>query len=251
MKKDDWKKLAFPIIFGGIFALGVACMQSYLSLVIFLVSSVGLITFFLICMKYFSEPEKDKVIEMLREFMVPLIGNLKVRIDGINQSLKSKKFSHPIGYWINPNYEYAPVDVLSDKDSNWIKEKIGEYNKCVDAIGNTVDKFKKAIRKKLKERYQEYLIKREKDMGYLILCIADNYKELSATNGGIRGFANEHREELLALREEEELCEYIEEIKQDLNEAKKTATELKTRLDELRGKYMIKSGITKGVIEKN
>ena len=59
MKKDDWIRLGITIVIPGIIALGVAYMQSYINFVLFLF--LGMIIFFLICIKFLSEPNMPKI----------------------------------------------------------------------------------------------------------------------------------------------------------------------------------------------
>jgi hypothetical protein len=141
MKKGDWVKLGITITIPSIIALGVAYMQSYLSLLIFLVSSGGLIAFFLICIRLLSEPEKGIALETLKSFINPLISVLDRKAANFSYSLSHEHFERTGS--VEPNYKLAHSDISGKRNLKWIKERIKEYNNLLEQMNENISDYKK------------------------------------------------------------------------------------------------------------
>ncbi|MCW3133871.1 MAG: hypothetical protein N2V78_06050 [Methanophagales archaeon] len=127
MKKKD-------ILVGGVISWliglpGVVYMQINSLIYLYLVILPAVFFIYWIYTKYFSEPEKERVIEMLREFISLLISDLEGKIEEIDRVLSGdKQFALTL---IRPSYKYAHTDILGDENYKWIKEKVDEYNNLV------------------------------------------------------------------------------------------------------------------------
>ena len=74
-----------------------------------------------------KQMKKDSVIEMIGEFLSPLISNLEGKIEEVDRYLgDDKRLKLTL---IRPDYEYAHI--LGDENRKWIKEKVDEYNDLV------------------------------------------------------------------------------------------------------------------------
>ena len=248
MKKDGWIGLGIAIVIPGIIGLGMAYMRSYINFVLFLFCSLVLIIFFLICIEFFSEPEKVRVVEMLREFIKPLIDDSDGAIRVIDESLHDERFLHPIKQSLKPKYGFAHRDILGKKHDIWIRGKVDEYNRLAKTIYETVPKFKQAIRESIKQQFPDDMDIINKKMRFFVDNVAYNSSSPVATEGEVSKFWNEHIGEFLEVRSKPVPQEHIREIRRCLEEAKEVAVKLKKRLEELKEKHLIKSGIPKGEI---
>ena len=148
MEKGDWVKLGIAITIPSIIALGVAYMQSYLSLLIFLVSSGGLIAFFLICIHLLSAPEKGIALETLKSFINPLISVTNRKAANFSYSLSHEHFERrgPL----QPNYELAHSDIIGKRNLKWIKETVIEYNELLEQMNKNILDYEKKNMQDLK-----------------------------------------------------------------------------------------------------
>ena len=104
--------------------------------------------------------KRKRVIEMLREFISRLISTVEGKIEEIDRYLSGdKRFALTL---IRADYKYAHTDILGDKNYNWIKEKVDEYNNLVKA-----ERLKEAkeIATELKGRLEELKKKHAKEYG--------------------------------------------------------------------------------------
>ncbi|MCK4731858.1 MAG: hypothetical protein KAT65_05295 [Methanophagales archaeon] len=102
--------------------------------------------------------KRKRVIEMLREFISRLISTVEGKIEEIDRYLGGdKRFALTL---MRADYKYAHTDILGDKNYNWIKEKVDEYNNLVKA-----ERFKEAkeIATELKGRLEELKKKHAKE----------------------------------------------------------------------------------------
>lgn len=255
MKKDGWIRIFVTGIIGWLTVVGGGWYFMAIDNV-FLAYWLGvpviyLFVIMLICIRYFSEPEKDRVIEMLRDFIKPLISDLDGKIRTINNSLNNEAFALPIYGRIEPDYKYANVDILGNKELTWITGEVDKFNECIKTVKNTATEFRGMIGDIIEQKYQGDIMKYSKrDVESLIFYIAENIKEPAGNPNGVHGFWNKNRNELLSLREEPPLRKYVDKVKQDLNEAKRIATKLKDRLEELKDGYKIKNGIPEEAIKE-
>jgi len=136
MKKDDWIKIFVSGIIVWLAAVGGGGLYFMVIDKLFLAYWLGvpviLFVIMLICIKYFSESEKDRVIETLKEFINPLISDLEEKIHRIDRSLSGEQFAQS-DLLIRQDYKYAHKDILGNKNYKWIKEKVEEYNELVRA----------------------------------------------------------------------------------------------------------------------
>jgi hypothetical protein len=139
IKKGDWVKLSITITIPSIIALGVAYMQSYLSLLIFLVSSGVLIAFFLICIHLLSEPEKGIALETLRSFINPLIIILDRKAANFSYSLSHEHFQR--GGPLKLNYELAHSNIIGKRNLKWIKETVIEFNELLEEMNKNISDY--------------------------------------------------------------------------------------------------------------
>lgn len=249
MKKDDWIKIFVPLIVGLLTGGGVV-RYIVIDIAYFVAIPIILFIVLFVCIRYFSEPERtDRIVEMLRDFINPLISNLEADIRGIDNSLHNGRFTHPKSP-IEPNYKYAHTDILGNKNYEWIKKKVDEYNELNETINDAVTELEHAIRDAIEHRYPKEIIKNKKDMRFLIFSIANNDKAPVSNPEGIYGFWNENRNELLALRDDEKPREYINQIKTTLTKKREIATELKDKLEELKEQHMKRSDIAEDKIER-
>jgi len=76
-----------------------------------------------------KQMNRERVTEMLREFISLLISDLEGKIEEIDRVLSGdKRFALTL---IRPSYKYADTNILGDENYKWIKEKIDEYNNLV------------------------------------------------------------------------------------------------------------------------
>ena len=136
MKKDDWIKLFLPIIVSWVTLGGVggwyymAIDNTFLS--IWIGGTVLLFVILFICMKYFSKPEKEIVLETLRNFINQLISVLDRKVVGFSYSISHEHFE--LKGSLNPNYDFAHLDIIGKRNLKWIKETIKEYNKLIERM---------------------------------------------------------------------------------------------------------------------
>ncbi|MCK4735126.1 MAG: hypothetical protein KAT65_21925 [Methanophagales archaeon] len=136
MKKDDWIKLFLPIIVSWVTLGGVggwyymAIDNTFLS--IWIGGTVLLFVILFICMKYFSKPEKEIVLETLRNFINQLISVLDRKVVGFSYSISHEHFE--LKGSLNPNYDFAHLDIIGKRNLKWIKETIKEYNKLMERM---------------------------------------------------------------------------------------------------------------------
>ncbi|MCW3130815.1 MAG: hypothetical protein N2V75_12060 [Methanophagales archaeon] len=103
MKKKD-------ILVGGVISWliglpGVVYMQINSLIYLYLVILPAVFFIYWIYTKYFSEPEKERVIEMLREFISLLISDLEGKIEEIDRVLSGdKQFALTL---IRPSYKFS------------------------------------------------------------------------------------------------------------------------------------------------
>lgn len=86
-------------------------------------------------------------------------------------------------------------------------------------------------------------------MKFLVYSIANNDRTLAKNTNNGYGFWNEHINEFLAIRDSGEPFDRANEIKQYLSEAKRVATELKDKLEELKGQYKKREDVEEDEIE--
>ena len=104
--------------------------------------------------------KRTRVIEMLREFISPLISALEAKIHEIDRYLSGdKQFSLTL---LRPNYKYVHKDILSDKNYDKIKEKVEEYNKLVRA--ERLEEAKR-VAKELNDKLEELKNKHSEENG--------------------------------------------------------------------------------------
>ena len=136
MKKDDWIKLFLPIIVSWVTLGGgggwyyMAIDNTFLS--IWIGGTVLLFVILFICMKYFSKPEKEIVLETLRNFINQLISVLDRKVVGFSYSISHEHFE--LKGSLNPNYDFAHLDIIGKRNLKWIKERIKEYNKLIERM---------------------------------------------------------------------------------------------------------------------
>jgi hypothetical protein len=192
--------------------------------------------------------ERDRAIKMLDNFITPLIVELKMEICNIDDSLDNERFG-----WtktkIRPNYKFIYKWVVDNKDNTWIRRKVDEYNKLVTSINDTKPMFEEAIEQSIKQKFPDSMGILKEDTRFLVFSIANNDRTLASNTEGVYGFWNEHMDELLEIRNEGELLDRANKIKQSLSKAKKVASELKDRLEELKGQYMEKCDVWEPEIE--
>ncbi len=143
------------------------------------------------------------IIFKMNECIKRFYASIDAKIRCIESSLKNGEYSHPVS------------TVIFNCSTNFIKrlryrstvKKVSEVNELIADLSEVILKYKSAIRDAICSRYQD--IKEEREIRYLIFCVADNYNQLSKTPSGIREFGNVHREELLALRAQSSIREYI------------------------------------------
>lgn len=85
-----------------------------------------------ICVRYFSEPEKEVVLETLRMFINPLISILDRKIVSFSYSLSHDYYD--LKDVLDPHYEFAHFNISANRDCKWIKETIDKYNVLVNAL---------------------------------------------------------------------------------------------------------------------
>ena len=192
--------------------------------------------------------ERDRAIKMLDNFITPLIVELKRKICNIGDSLDNERFG-----WtrtkIEPNYKFIYKGVVDNKDDTWIRRKVDEYNNFVKSINDTKPIFEEAIEQSIKQKFPDSIEILKENMRSLVFSIANNDRTRANSTEGAYGFWNEHIDELLEIRNEGELLDRANKIKQCLSKAKKVASELKDRLEELKGQYMEKCDVWEPEIE--
>lgn len=94
--------------------------------------TVLLFVILFICMKYFSKPEKEIVLETLRNFINQLISVLDRKVVGFSYSISHEHFE--LKGSLNPNYDFAHLDIIGKRNLKWIKETIKEYNKLMERM---------------------------------------------------------------------------------------------------------------------
>lgn len=255
MKKDDWIKLFVRSIIGWLTIVGGGGWYFMVIDKVFLAYWLGvpIILFVLmcVCIKYFSEPEKARVIEVLKNFINPLINDLDGGMKVIDDSLSKGAFLNPIKSLLKPNYQFAYTDILTKKYIKWIRKKVGEYNHLVNARlwDDTIPKFKRVIREYIEQKFPDEVNITDKRWETFVGQIANNNRTSFANVGREYEFWNEHIDEFFEIREIPEVLDYISEIEQCLNEAKIFITQLKDRLENLRSNYKRKYGISDEEIE--
>lgn len=193
---------------------------------------------------WYRERSRSRAINALDKCLTPLWRIVNAKIDRIEDAMAKGEYSHPISAITPLDCGAANVKFIGRRNYKWLNEKLNEFNDFATNIIELTKQFKKAIIVLLKEKYPD-VIKSERDMRYLVFCIADNYQKEAKTHEGIREFGNVHRKELLGLRcEEEVLREYITLIEKLLLHSKSVAEEIKTKLEKIDDGYSWKYAIS-------
>jgi uncharacterized protein YukE len=178
-----------------------------------------------------------RAMKLLRYFIRPFITDLERVISNIKHLLDTEQFG-VINLRIKPNYEFAYTNIFGSENYGWLKGKVNEYNNVIEAIKDTKTKFEQAIEGYIGQTFSNDIELLKEDMQFLVHRITNN--DTTSTNNpeGVYGFWKEHKDEFLEIKNEGEPLDRANEIKQYLNKAKSVATELKDRLEDLKGQYL-------------
>lgn len=193
--------------------------------------------------------KRPRVIEMLKDFLNPLIKDLDSKKRAINKSLQSGGFIKPIQSPLEPKYEFAHKDVLGKRHDSWIRGKVKDYNLLAkDIYDDILPEFKQAIREFIKQQFPDDIGIINKKMEFFVDNVVNNSSSPVVNVGEVYEFWNEHIEEFLEIRNMPASQEHINEIERYLYDARVVVVDLMVKSEELKKNHTINSGIDEGKI---
>lgn len=136
--------------------------------------SVPLILFLimLICVKYFSELEKEGALETLRSFINPLISVLDIQVMSLSYALSHMHFKQKSS--LNLHYDIIDLDIIGKRNLKWIKETVIEHNKLIEQMNKNISDYENEETQDLKA----VIIRQLEVAKELAIGLGDRLKEI-------------------------------------------------------------------------